>query len=73
MLSRFMCPFDRRGIYTGVSEPGLKFLEEARPTSGVALREGAGHVSRLWRARPCRPEAPTAWVTVPLRRRPATA
>lgn len=32
LLARYPCPTDRRGIYTDVSEAGLKLLAEARPT-----------------------------------------
>jgi DNA-binding MarR family transcriptional regulator len=39
LLSRYLCPTDRRGIYTNVSESGLKLLAEARPTNDAALRE----------------------------------
>ncbi|MET8474078.1 MarR family transcriptional regulator [Streptomyces sp. NPDC006422] len=39
LLSRYLCPTDRRGIYTNVSEEGFKLLEEARPTNSAALRE----------------------------------
>lgn len=39
LLSRYLCPTDRRGIYTNVTEAGLKLLEEARPTNNAALRE----------------------------------
>lgn len=39
LLSRYICPSDRRGIYTNVSADGLKLLEEARPTHDAALRE----------------------------------
>ncbi|MFI5527700.1 MarR family winged helix-turn-helix transcriptional regulator [Kitasatospora sp. NPDC051853] len=39
LLARYLCPTDRRGIYTNVSEEGLKLLEEARPTNERALRE----------------------------------
>ncbi|MFI7104212.1 MarR family winged helix-turn-helix transcriptional regulator [Streptomyces sp. NPDC050161] len=39
LLSRYLCPTDRRGIYTDVSEDGLRLLEEARPTHNTALRE----------------------------------
>jgi DNA-binding MarR family transcriptional regulator len=39
LLSRYLCPTDRRGIYTDVSPSGLALLEEARPTHGAALRE----------------------------------
>lgn len=39
LLARYLCPTDRRGIYTDVSEAGLKLLAEARPTNEAALRE----------------------------------
>ncbi|WP_433472881.1 MarR family winged helix-turn-helix transcriptional regulator [Spirillospora sp. CA-142024] len=39
LLSRYLCPTDRRGIYTDVTEAGLRLLEEARPTHNTALRE----------------------------------
>jgi DNA-binding MarR family transcriptional regulator len=39
LLSRFLCPTDRRGIYTDVSEAGLELLTQARPTHDTALRE----------------------------------
>ncbi|MET4921457.1 MarR family transcriptional regulator [Streptomyces sp. PSRA5] len=39
LLSRYLCPTDRRGIYTNVSATGLALLEEARPTNNEALRE----------------------------------
>ncbi|MFD9434151.1 MarR family winged helix-turn-helix transcriptional regulator [Streptomyces sp. NPDC060002] len=39
LLLRYLCPTDRRGIYTNVSEEGLRLLEEARPTNEAALRE----------------------------------
>ena len=39
LLSRYLCPTDRRGIYTNVSEAGLRLLDEARPTNDAALRE----------------------------------
>ncbi|MFG2228209.1 MarR family winged helix-turn-helix transcriptional regulator [Streptomyces sp. NPDC048644] len=39
LLSRYLCPTDRRGIYTDVSDDGLRLLEEARPTHNTALRE----------------------------------
>ncbi|MEU8351806.1 MarR family transcriptional regulator [Streptomyces sp. NPDC048845] len=39
LLSRYLCPTDRRGIYTDVGEAGLKLLAEARPTHDAALRE----------------------------------
>ncbi|EFF91976.1 MarR family transcriptional regulator [Streptomyces sp. e14] len=39
LLERYLCPTDRRGIYTNVTEAGLALLEEARPTNDAALRE----------------------------------
>ncbi|NUT26484.1 MAG: MarR family transcriptional regulator, partial [Streptomyces sp.] len=39
LLARYLCPTDRRGIYTNVTEAGLKLLAEARPTNEAALRE----------------------------------
>ncbi|MFE3649991.1 MULTISPECIES: MarR family winged helix-turn-helix transcriptional regulator [unclassified Streptomyces] len=39
LLARYLCPTDRRGIYTNVSDDGLRLLEEARPTHNTALRE----------------------------------
>ncbi|MET8699733.1 MULTISPECIES: MarR family transcriptional regulator [unclassified Kitasatospora] len=46
LLARYLCPTDRRGIYTNVSEEGLKLLEEARPTNDAALREALGEAAR---------------------------
>lgn len=39
LLSRYLCPTDRRGIYTDVSEAELQHLAEARPTNDAALRD----------------------------------
>ncbi|WP_433612266.1 MarR family winged helix-turn-helix transcriptional regulator [Prescottella agglutinans] len=39
LLSRYLCPTDRRGIYTDVTDDGRRLLEEARPTHNTALRE----------------------------------
>ncbi|MEU7046704.1 MarR family transcriptional regulator [Streptomyces varsoviensis] len=39
LLARYLCPDDRRGIYTDVTLGGLRLLEEARPTHDTALRE----------------------------------
>jgi len=39
LLERYLCPTDRRGIYTNVTEAGRKLLDEARPTNDGALRE----------------------------------
>jgi DNA-binding MarR family transcriptional regulator len=39
LLSRYLCPTDRRGIYTNVTDAGLELLREARPTNDIALRQ----------------------------------
>ncbi|GGX44615.1 MarR family winged helix-turn-helix transcriptional regulator [Streptomyces noursei] len=39
LLSRHLCPTDRRGIHTDVTDDGLRLLEEARPTHNTALRK----------------------------------
>ncbi|GAA2657122.1 MarR family winged helix-turn-helix transcriptional regulator [Streptomyces lunalinharesii] len=39
LLSRFLCPTDRRGIYTNVTDDGRRLLEAARPTHNTALRQ----------------------------------
>ncbi|MDR3035110.1 MAG: MarR family transcriptional regulator [Kitasatospora sp.] len=39
LLARYLCPTDRRGIYTNVTPAGLTLLEQARPTNDLALTE----------------------------------
>ncbi|MEU0945880.1 MarR family transcriptional regulator [Streptomyces canus] len=39
LLARYLCPTDRRGIYTDVTDTGRTLLEQARPTNEKALRE----------------------------------
>ncbi|MEU6347093.1 MarR family transcriptional regulator [Streptomyces sp. NPDC046977] len=39
LLERYLCPTDRRGIYTNVTPAGLELLEKARPANDAALRE----------------------------------
>ncbi|QFZ21099.1 MarR family winged helix-turn-helix transcriptional regulator [Saccharothrix syringae] len=46
LLSRYLCPTDRRGIYTDVTEAGLALLAAARPTHGEALREALDEARR---------------------------
>ncbi|MFF5407164.1 MULTISPECIES: MarR family winged helix-turn-helix transcriptional regulator [Streptomyces] len=45
LLERYLCPTDRRGIYTNVTEQGLRLLEKARPTNDAALREALDKAS----------------------------
>ncbi|WP_328544522.1 MarR family winged helix-turn-helix transcriptional regulator [Streptomyces europaeiscabiei] len=46
LLARYLCPTDRRGIYTDVSESGLQLLAAARPTNDVALREALDEAAK---------------------------
>lgn len=46
LLTRYLCPTDRRGIYTNVTEAGLSLLEEARPTHDAALREAIDEAAK---------------------------
>ncbi len=46
LLTRYLCPTDRRGIYTDVSDEGLALLEAARPTNDAALREALDKAAR---------------------------
>ena len=38
LLARFLCPTDRRGIYTNVTPEGISLLKSARPTHDEALQ-----------------------------------
>lgn len=46
LLERYLCPTDRRGIYTNVTETGRKLLAEARPTNDTALREALDEAAK---------------------------
>ncbi|MFJ2718858.1 MarR family winged helix-turn-helix transcriptional regulator [Streptomyces sp. NPDC087437] len=46
LLERYLCPTDRRGIYTNVTETGLKLLAQARPTNDGALREALDEAAK---------------------------
>ena len=39
LLARYLCPTDRRGIYTEVTEKGHELLAAARPTHDQALTD----------------------------------
>ncbi|QNS08054.1 MarR family winged helix-turn-helix transcriptional regulator [Streptomyces xanthii] len=52
LLMRYLCPTDRRGIYTNVSDQGLQLLAEARPTNETALREALDEAARDERLAP---------------------
>jgi len=46
LLERYLCPTDRRGIYTDVTDAGRTLLEAARPTNEAALREALDEAAR---------------------------
>ena len=46
LLSRYLCPTDRRGIYTEVSAAGHELLDAARPTNNEALRQALDVAAR---------------------------
>jgi DNA-binding MarR family transcriptional regulator len=46
LLERYLCPTDRRGIYTDVTEAGRGLLDEARPTNEAALCEALTQAAR---------------------------
>lgn len=46
LLARYLCPTDRRGIYTEVTDAGRALLEAARPTNEKALREALDEAVR---------------------------
>ncbi|GGV76451.1 MULTISPECIES: MarR family winged helix-turn-helix transcriptional regulator [Streptomyces] len=52
LLSRYLCPTDRRGIYTDVTDAGLELLEAARPVNEAALGEALARAARDPRLRP---------------------
>jgi DNA-binding MarR family transcriptional regulator len=61
LLARYLCPTDRRGIYTDVSPAGLELLAAARPTNSAALREALDLAAGLTHL------APQVWAVVRIR------
>ncbi|RZQ61962.1 MarR family winged helix-turn-helix transcriptional regulator [Amycolatopsis suaedae] len=47
LLQRYLCPTDRRGIYTEVTDAGKTLLADARPTHDAALSAALGEAERL--------------------------
>lgn len=45
LLQRYLCPDDRRGIYTDVTPAGFALLEQARPTHDAALSSALGQAA----------------------------
>ncbi|MDT0307067.1 MarR family transcriptional regulator [Streptomyces sp. DSM 44917] len=46
LLTRYLCPTDRRGIYTDVTDAGHQLLTAARPVNDAALREALDEAER---------------------------
>ncbi|MFD7922286.1 MarR family winged helix-turn-helix transcriptional regulator [Streptomyces sp. NPDC059740] len=46
LLERYLCPTDRRGIYTNVTRDGFALLDQARPSNNAALREALDQAAR---------------------------
>lgn len=47
LLARYLCPTDRRGIYTELTEAGVALLNAARPTHDTALAEALAEAEQL--------------------------
>jgi DNA-binding MarR family transcriptional regulator len=47
LLARYLCPTDRRGIYTEVTAGGQRLLAAARPTHDRALRKALDEAAEL--------------------------
>ncbi|OXM74947.1 MarR family transcriptional regulator [Amycolatopsis thermalba] len=47
LLQRYLCPTDRRGIYTEVTAAGRELLDAARPTHDRALTEALAAAEEL--------------------------
>ncbi|MBF6172604.1 MarR family winged helix-turn-helix transcriptional regulator [Nocardia blacklockiae] len=45
LLQRYLCPDDRRGIYTDVTPTGMELLERARPDYDEALAGALRHAA----------------------------
>src|SRR6185437_3301081 len=47
LLSRYLCPTDRRGIYTEVTVAGRELLDAARPTHDATLSAALAEAEEL--------------------------
>ncbi len=47
LLTRYLCPTDRRGIYTDVTPAGIALLKKARPTHDAALRRALDEAEQV--------------------------
>jgi DNA-binding MarR family transcriptional regulator len=47
LLQRYLCPTDRRGIYTEVTEAGRDLLDKAQPTHDAVLTSALKQAAEL--------------------------
>ena len=47
LLSRYLCPDDRRGIYSQITDKGRDLLERARPVHDATLKEALDTAAAL--------------------------
>ena len=47
LLARFLCPDDRRGIYSQITDQGRDLLERARPVHDATLKESLDAAAAL--------------------------
>jgi DNA-binding MarR family transcriptional regulator len=47
LLQRYLCPTDRRGIYTEVTQAGRDLLDQAQPTHDAVLTSALDKASEL--------------------------
>ncbi|GAA5132167.1 MarR family winged helix-turn-helix transcriptional regulator [Pseudonocardia adelaidensis] len=47
LLSRYLCPDDRRGIYSQITDQGRDLLERARPVHDATLKEALDAAAAL--------------------------
>jgi DNA-binding MarR family transcriptional regulator len=47
LLQRYLCPTDRRGIYTEVTKAGRELLDKAQPTHDAVLTSALKNASEL--------------------------
>ncbi|MEU8134834.1 MarR family winged helix-turn-helix transcriptional regulator [Streptodolium elevatio] len=52
LLVRYLCPTDRRGIYTNVTDAGRALFDRARETNDRALEEALAHAEKSPELRP---------------------
>ncbi|MBP2478049.1 DNA-binding MarR family transcriptional regulator [Crossiella equi] len=61
LLERYLCPTDRRGIYTEVTKAGQEIVESARPVHDTALAEALAEAEALPELAPLVKVLENAW------------